>query len=127
MMEVRLTATRYIWVAFALTMFGLFGSTVFGNNGGLGWAHVVIACVVAFAAFISTGFVWSWGEQQNHLSVEQKASKQKRGSVDRLADELDSMSDQDLERLRTRLSGDVREVLMTPSYSVTEEGELRHR
>jgi hypothetical protein len=127
-MEIRLAATRYIWGAFALMMLGLMSTTIFGNSS-LGVGHVIIAVVLAIAAFVSTGTVWNWGDSSNasQSSVIAQASKQKRNSVERLANELDSMSDDDLERLRSRLSGDVREVLTTPAYGVSDDGELMRR
>ena len=125
-MEIRLAATRYIWTAFGLTMLGLMATALFGD--GLGVGHVIISVVIAIAAFLGTGTVWNWGDASNGANnVILEASKQKRNSVERLANELDSMSDSDLERLRTRLSGDVRDVLTTPSYGVTDEGELMRR
>jgi len=126
-MEIRLSATRYIWGAFALTMLGLMSTTIFGNS--LGLSHVIIASVVALAAFLGTGMIWAWGDSHNSQSVsaESIARKQKRGSVERLADEIDSMSDDDLQRLRMRLSGDVREVLTTSEYGVGDDGELMRR
>jgi Na+-translocating ferredoxin:NAD+ oxidoreductase RnfD subunit len=127
MMEIRLAATRYIWGAFALIMLGLISTTIFGGNGGLGLSHVIIASVVALAAFLSTGTVWNWGDASQGAHAIKEATKQKRASVDRLADEIDSMSDADLERLRSRLSGDVREVLSTSAYHLDDDGELLRR
>lgn len=126
-MEIRLAATRYIWSAFGLMMLGLMATSIFGDSS-LGVGHVIIAVVMAMAAFLSTGMVWNWGDASNTgTNVAALSAKQKRSSVDRLADELDSMSDQELERLRSRLSGDVREVLTTPTYGVSDEGELMRR
>jgi|GEM_PF-2768883 len=124
-MEIRLAATRYIWTAFGLMMLGLMATTIFGSDG-LGLGHVIIAVVLATASFLSTGTVWNWGDGSTTNAVAE-ASKQKRSSVDRLANELDSMSDEDLERLRSRLSGDVRDVLTTANYGVSDEGELMRR
>ena len=126
-MEIRLAATRYIWTAFGLMMLGLMATTIFGDSS-LGVGHVMIAVAMAIASFLSTGMVWNWGDASNSsANAVALASKQKRSSVERLANELDSMSDEDLERLRTRLSGDVRDVLTAPSYGVTDDGELMRR
>ena len=127
-MEIRLVATRYIWTAFGLMMLALMSTSIFGNSD-LGVGHVIIAVVLAIASFLSTGVVWNWGDASNTTGANAVAlaSKQKRSSVDRLAQELDSMSDEDLESLRTRLSGDVRDVLTTPDYSVSDDGELMRR
>jgi len=126
-MEIRLAATRYIWGAFAVIILGLLATPIFGSS--LGLAHVIIAAVVALGAFLGTGMIWAWGDPNlsQGANVESSARKQKRGSVERLADEIDSMSDEDLQRLRLRLSGDVREVLTTPEYGLSDEGELMRR
>jgi hypothetical protein len=126
-MEIRLAATRYIWTAFGLMMLALMSTSIFGNSS-LGVGHVIIAVVLAAAAFLSTGMVWNWGDASNSsVNAVALATKQKRSSVERLANELDSMSEDDLEHLRTRLSGDVREVLTASSYGVTDDGELMRR
>ncbi|NJR12508.1 hypothetical protein HC776_01060 [bacterium] len=124
-MEIRLAATRQIWGTFGFIMLVLIGSTVFSNSG-LGLAHIIIVAVVAIAASLGTGMVWNWGDTKGEDAAH-KASKHKRGSIERVADELDSMSDDDLQRLRARLSGDVRDVLTTPAYGLGDDGELMRR
>jgi hypothetical protein len=125
-MEIRLAATRYIWGAFGLMMLGLMSTVIFAGDS-LGLAHVIIAGVIGFCAFLSTGMVWNWGDASNTTNAVAISTKQKRSSVERLANELDSMSDEDLEHLRTRLSGDVRDVLTTHAYGVSDDGELMRR
>ena len=127
-MEVRLAATRYIWTAFGLMMMALMSTAIFGN-GSVDVGHVIVSVVLAIAAFLSTGVVWNWGDASNATvnSAIERATKQKRSSVERLANELDSMSDEDLEHLRARLSTDAREMLSSPAYGVSDDGELMRR
>ena len=124
-MKIRLEATSYIWGAFTLMILGLMSTIIFGGDG-LGGGHVIIAVVLAIAAFLSTGTVWNWGDVRD-TDVVKESSKQKRSTVERVVNELDAMSEDDLERLRTRLSADVRDVLVTPTYGVSDEGELLRR
>jgi hypothetical protein len=120
--QTRLQATQVIWGFFALTMLFLFASTVI-DNAGLSIGHVILGIVIAVAAFVSTGSVWSWGDIKTTEadSVEASSEKIKRSRIDAM---LSKMSDDELLALRDRLADHMDD---DAAYRLGDDGELVKR
>jgi hypothetical protein len=118
--SVRLTATRYIWVSFAIVMALTFSDVaLYGNSPGIG--HIIVAAIVASGALIGTGFIWNWGTLQIDDALEE-TEKSKRRHSRRLDRMLDRLSEDELDDLRDRLNADA-----DPGYLLTADGELEKR
>lgn len=114
----RLSATQYVWTAFAIAIGLLLVSSIF-TAGGLSVGHIILGCVIAGAAFLSTAVMWG-SDYTDRAHEENKAEKNKRRNIEEI---LGRLSDHDLEQLRDRLSD-----LNEDSYhGVSDDGELVKR
>ncbi|MDQ7026633.1 MAG: hypothetical protein Q9P44_13880 [Anaerolineae bacterium] len=116
-MNIRLTATRYIWVAYSLTMIALFISST-QNGGSLGAEHVLVALAASIMAFLSTGTVWSWGKvgaEETMVEHDETKKRKHRSKMDKIVSRL---SDDEREELRERLADEI------VHYDVGDDGEL---
>lgn len=120
MSSIRLTATRYIWVAFVFVIGVSFSDVViYGNSPGLG--HVIIAAILASGAMLSTGFVWNWGTIKMDDRNEE-TGKSKRAGSRNLEKVLKRLSESDRTALREYLNADEEE-----GYMLTTDGEIIQR
>jgi len=116
----RLFATLIIWTAYVLVLvLGIPASNMSGNSAG------IVALFGGFAGFLTTGFFWNWGRLPLAGSTPQtEAEKSKRRThVERV---LDSLSDDEIEVLRRRLSTDDDESVSLNTL-MGQDGEIRRR
>lgn len=118
-MKIRLQATRYIWVAYALTMVTMFMSLVFTGNP-LSAGYVVIATAASIMAFVSTGTVWNWGDldDDDDDAEDEAYDKRKRRHPVKLERIMSRLSDEERAELRERLDED------TMRYGLSDDGEI---
>ena len=120
MKSIRLETTKTIWACYATAMGLMFGAAFFGYELGAG--QVVLGIVMTVATFLSTGFVWNWGnarlENEHFYEGEsQEKAKNHQAHIDRL---LDQMSDDELLHLRDNLRH-------RKAYGVGADGELVYK
>ncbi len=122
----RVELTRFIWVALMIATVVV---TVFGDLGG---TIVPVLLFMLGAGVMVTGFVWNWGDgslvkqqaSRGSISEEFFGEKRKRDELD---DVLRDLSDEELIRLRQRLSdGTLTEELLYEELLGTD-GEYSHR
>lgn len=118
-MNTRLIATRYIWVAYTLTMLALFvGSAI--NENQIGAGHVIVAIGVSIMAFLSTGTVWNWGNvsaEEVTMTANIRDAKKRKNQA-KLEGILARLSDEERDTLRERLEEEIAQ------YGVSDDGEL---
>jgi hypothetical protein len=119
----RYDLTRFIWVSLLLTALGM---TIFGDLGGV---IVPVLLFVLGAGVVVTGFIWNWGDgslnKQSSVSVsEDMFGKRKRDEWD---DVLRNLSDEELIRLRRRLSDGTLTEEMLYEELLGDDGEFRDR
>jgi hypothetical protein len=119
-MNIRLQATKYIWIAYTLSMAALFISSTQGNGTSFGAGHVVVAIAASIMAFLSTGTVWNWGnvsaaetlvDAEAHESMKRKHNNKLDRIVSRLSDEERAAL---IERLEDNMG----------QYGLSDDGEL---
>lgn len=120
--EHRLTATRYIWVAFFFAM-AVSNMNVIVNGDSLGVANIIVTTILAIAAAGSTVTIWTAAKALSSRD-ETGDTKLKRG--ERVTRLIDLMDEDELHELRLRLSKD------SPNESdeyivLGDDGELRKR
>lgn len=119
----RVDLTRFIWMAL---MFTVVAVTVFGDLGG---TVVPVLLFLLGAGVVVTGFIWNWGETAkadttHDIASEYFGEKRKRDELD---DILRNLSDEELIRLRRRLSdGTLTEEMLYEEF-LDDDGELRGR
>ena len=94
-LKLRIIST--IWIAFAVVMLALLATNIVASATP-GIVEIIIASVVSGVSMISTIVVWTEGEDRDLSESTQKA---KRRSLD---DVLDTLTDDQLDELRYRLS-----------------------
>ncbi|MGB1287029.1 MAG: hypothetical protein ACPG7F_10885 [Aggregatilineales bacterium] len=120
--SLRLRVIRTIWTAysFALLLLSIvILATNIPANTTPGGAEIIMLAIVSGAAMISTIVVWTDGEGETATHEQSATAKAKRSQHD-LDDMLDTLTDDQLDRLRRRLSIDEPEVMM-----LSDDGELR--
>jgi len=116
-MNARLTATQYVWTAFAVAIGILFVTSIF--SGGPGVGHIILGTILALSAFLSTAVMWG-SDYVHEEENEQKSTGKTKRSLDAI---LSRLSDDELEALRDRLA----EHHPDEDYSLGDDGELVHR
>jgi hypothetical protein len=118
-MNIRLTATKYIWLAYTVSMAALFISSTQGG-GSFGAGHVVIAVAASIMAFVSTGTVWNWGNLSaaETLLDADAAESSKRKNSNKLDRIISRLSDDERAALMERLEDDMGQ------YGLSDDGEL---
>jgi hypothetical protein len=116
-MDTRLTATRYIWIAYTLTMIALFLSTGINNNP-LGAGHVVIVLGASLMAFLSTGTIWNWGSVDTAEALMKMDDAQKRKNQAKLESIVTRLSAEERLALRERLADEIAQ------YDISDDGEI---
>lgn len=120
--EHRLTATRYIWVAFFFAL-AISNMNVMVNGESLGIANIIVTTILAVAAAGSTVTIWTAAKPLSS-SEEISDTKLKRG--ERVTRLIDLMDEDELQELRLRLSKDSHDA--SDEYIVLgDDGELRKR
>jgi len=120
--EHRLTATRYIWVAFFFAM-AVSNMNVIVNGDSLGVANIIVTTILAIAAAGSTVTIWTAAKALSSRD-ETGDTKLKRG--ERVTRLIDLMDEDELHELRLRLSKDSSNE--SDEYIVLgDDGELRKR
>ena len=117
---VRVMATALIWITYM-------GGSVASVMEMAGWG-VLLALILMIPAIAFTGLIWTWerisGVANNRMqSMTEQAEKRKRNRVDSV---LNDLSDDDLRRLRDRLSDSEREDERIFDH-VSDDGELVYR
>jgi hypothetical protein len=118
-MDTRLKATRYIWVAYTLTMVVLFlGNSI--NEYPISAGHVVVAIGASIMAFLSTGAVWNWGDVRgaDAISTASTSDAKKRKNQAKLEGIISRLSDEERDALREKLADDIAQ------YGISDDGEL---
>ena len=116
-MDTRLKATRYIWVAYTLTMVVLFlGNAI--NEYPITAGHVVVAIGASIMAFLSTGAVWNWGDVRTVESEATTSDAKKRKNQAKLEGIISRLSDEERDALREKLADDIAQ------YGISDDGEL---
>ncbi|MEM9955783.1 MAG: hypothetical protein AAF846_29560 [Chloroflexota bacterium] len=119
--EMRLQATKAVWVALTLifvTMFVVAG--VFGD--GIEAGHVWLGIILAGAGMGSTSFIWGDGNKSDETETGEMQEKAKRDQIDAV---LRDLSDEDLVRLKQRLEdGTIDDDLLYEHMTLTDDGEL---
>jgi len=122
----RVELTRFIWVALMIATVVV---TVFGDLGG---TIVPVLLFMLGAGVMVTGFVWNWGDgslvkqqaSRGSISEEFFGEKRKRDELD---DVLRDLSDEELIRLRQRLSdGSVDDDMLYEQIIGTDGEFVRH-
>jgi len=121
----RFDLTRFIWMSL---MFAVIAVTVFADLGG------VIVPVLIFllgAGVLVTGFIWNWGDGSLSKNTSAASSVSDEFFGKRKRDDLDVMlrnlSDDELLRLRRRLSdGDLTEQMIYEEL-LGDDGEYKER
>lgn len=90
----RVAATLFIWIAFALVMVIAIANAMFIDGGPL----VALAIITAVAALGGTRYVWGSVQTAEPSRPAEKAKRRSR--LERLLDEMDT---DELEQLRARL------------------------
>lgn len=116
-MNIRLKATKYIWLAYTFTMIALFVSSTQGG-GSFGPAQVVVAIAASIMAFLSTGTVWSWGNVGAAETMIEDNEARKRKHRTKLDKIVSRLSDNEREELRERLADEI------VHYDVGDDGEF---
>ncbi len=98
--EHRLTATRYIWVAFFFAM-AISNMNVMANGEALGVENIIMTTILAIAAAGSTVSIWTAAKPLSS-DGEKSDTKLKRG--ERVTRLIDLMDEDELHELRLRLS-----------------------
>jgi len=120
--EHRLTATRYIWVAFFFAM-AISNMNVMVNGEALAIENIIMTTILAIAAAGSTIVIWATASRTSS-DEETSDTKLKRG--ERVTRLIDLMDEDELHELRQRLSTDNYDT--TDEYVVLgDDGELRKR
>ena len=106
-MNIRLQATKYIWIAYMLSMAALFISSTQGG-GSFGAGHVVVAVAASIMAFLATGTVWNWGnisaaETVFDADAVETIKRKNNSKLDRI---VSSLSDEERAALIERLEDD---------------------
>ncbi|MBC7812783.1 MAG: hypothetical protein H7175_16630 [Burkholderiales bacterium] len=118
----RLLATLFIWTAYVLVI--TVGIPMIGMMGNMAGFIVILG---GAAGFLTTGFFWNWGRLPMAGlggTLEAEAEKNKRRTrVERV---LNSLSDEEVEVLRRRLSADDDELVSLETL-MSHDGEVRRR
>lgn len=114
----RLQMSALIWVGYVLIM--AIALPIVAERSSSFIAAAIVASAT-FAVMITMGFVWSWGRLG--LSGTETAEAQKSKRLSRAGKILASLSEEDLNMLRERLSEDDEEVGIRTL--LREDGELR--
>jgi hypothetical protein len=116
-MDTRLKATRYIWVAYTLTMIVLFlGNSI--NEYPISAGHVIVAIAASIMAFLSTGAVWNWGDVRGTDAETTTSDAKKRKNQAKLEGIIARLSEEERDALRDRLADEIAQ------YGVSDDGEL---
>lgn len=119
----RIDLTRFIWMSL---MFAVIAVTVFADLGGV---VVPVLIFLLGAGVLVTGFIWNWGDGSlngKKISTgdisDEFFSKRKRDDLDVM---LRNLSDEELLRLRRRLSdGDLTEQMIYEEL-LSEDGKYK--
>ena len=100
----RLTATRYIWLAFFFGLLVVNSNMVF-YGASLDVGNVVMTIIVTIAALGATGFVWSFGAPNmgNTYISSETQGKGKRAPSDKLSMLRELLTEDELDAFKQRL------------------------
>ena len=116
MSDSRLIATKYIWTAFAASMFFIMTGT-FLTGASIGAGHVIMTCAIAIACMVPTIIIWEKAQPAMMMDAQEASQKAKRRNVDHL---MDRLSDEERAVLLNRLQ----EEAVEHRYTLSDDGEL---
>jgi len=116
-MNIRLTATRYIWTGYTLAMLAIFAGTAIMNQA-IGAGHIVMGVVISMTAFLSTGTIWNWGNLPVEAEQRHSTHYSKRKNQHQLDQMLERLSEDERETLREILAKE------ETGYALVDDGEL---
>lgn len=119
--EHRLTATRYIWVAFFFTM-AIINANVMITGEAPSIANVIMTTILAIAATGTSIAIW---HSPNHSSNEDSTSDTKLKRGERVTRLIELMDEDELHELRKRLSKEI-DCSSEDYITLGDDGELRH-
>jgi|GEM_PF-1771887 len=120
--EHRLTATRYIWIAFFFSL-AIINSNVMISGLAPSVANVIMTTVLAIAVMASSIAIWATANSSS--SDEDKSdTKLKRG--ERVTRLIELMDEDELHELRKRLSKEIDDPI-EDYITLGNDGELHHR
>ena len=120
--QIRLSATKYIWVTIGISLFSLFLSA--GVANGLEATHVVLGIAICCAGFLSTGMVWGWGNVDSDSAMDNMKDQEK-VKRERIDGVLRDLSNEELVALKKRLAdGTMNDDLLYERMSLSDDGEL---
>jgi hypothetical protein len=114
-MEFRYKTTRFIWGVFFALMMVLIISTSWTD--GFSIFHFLIGGAMTLFTFVTTGTVWSWGENNSSSNAISESATHKRKSGDKLNQLLSRLSDEEVDILREKLMDE-------GAYGVGDDGEI---